>query len=209
MSRCNCPPPPPLRLYLVTRNPEPYLPPPPPLRLYLVTRNPEPYLPPDARSMIAATNFTVTRSGLEGQLLGLTIQREQPELEAQKSGLLKQEEDLKVCVWGGGRGKGRACWEEGNSCHTDHTPCVVQVALADLEKSLLETLANSTGEGWGFKHAGTGLATQPPTPSALMPPSLNCPPCPPDLPPHRQATCWRTRRRCCISSHESHPLSPT
>ncbi len=62
----------------------------PPARLYLVTRNPEPYLPPDARSLIAATNFTVTRSGLESQLLGLTIQREQPELEAQKSQLLKQ-----------------------------------------------------------------------------------------------------------------------
>ena len=72
-------------------------------RLYLVTRNPEPYLPPDARSLVAATNFTVTRSGLEGQLLGLTIQKEQPELEAQKSGLLKQEEDLKV-----GRGAGGA-----------------------------------------------------------------------------------------------------
>jgi dynein heavy chain 2 len=65
-------------------------------RLYLVTRNPEPYLPPDARGLVAATNFTVTRSGLEGQLLGLTIQKEQPVLEAQKSSLLKQEEDLKV-----------------------------------------------------------------------------------------------------------------
>ena len=35
-------------------------------RLYLVTRNPEPYLPPDARSLLAVANFTVTRSGLEG-----------------------------------------------------------------------------------------------------------------------------------------------
>lgn len=35
-------------------------------RLYLVTRNPTPYLPPDAASLVAATNFTVTRSGLEG-----------------------------------------------------------------------------------------------------------------------------------------------
>mmetsp|Transcript_33539 Transcript_33539/g.74227 ORF Transcript_33539/g.74227 Transcript_33539/m.74227 type:complete len:2007 (+) Transcript_33539:3-6023(+) len=83
-------------------------------RLYLVTRNPDPYLPPDARSLVAATNFTVTRSGLEGQLLGLTIQREQPELEAQKSQLLRTEEELKV-------------------------------QLADLEKSLLQNLATSTG----------------------------------------------------------------
>ncbi len=42
-----------------------------------MTRNPEPYLPPDAKSLVAVTNFTVTRSGLEGQLLGLVLQREQ------------------------------------------------------------------------------------------------------------------------------------
>eukprot|EP00955_Chlamydomonas_euryale_P036485 350448-Chlamydomonas_euryale.AAC.4 len=72
-------------------------------RLYLVTRNPEPHLPPDAASLIAATNFTVTRSGLEGQLLGLTIQHEQPELEHQKSELLKTEEALKVgAAWWAG-----------------------------------------------------------------------------------------------------------
>jgi hypothetical protein len=35
-------------------------------RLYLVTRQPEPYLPPDACSLVSPTNFTVTRSGLEG-----------------------------------------------------------------------------------------------------------------------------------------------
>ena len=59
-------------------------------------------------------NFTVTRSGLEGQLLGLVIQHEQPALEKQKSHLLRVEEDLKV-------------------------------QLAGLEKTLLETLATSTG----------------------------------------------------------------
>ncbi|KAK3283536.1 hypothetical protein CYMTET_8768 [Cymbomonas tetramitiformis] len=83
-------------------------------RLYLITRNPYPNVPPDAVSLIAETNFSVTHSGLEGQLLGLTIQQEQPELEQQKTTLLKQEEDLKV-------------------------------QLAELEKSLLQTLATSTG----------------------------------------------------------------
>ncbi|GLI62890.1 cytoplasmic dynein 1b heavy chain [Volvox africanus] len=83
-------------------------------RLFLVTRNPDPYLPPDARSLLAVTNFTVTRSGLEGQLLGLTLQRERPELEEQKSTLLRQEDECKV-------------------------------ALADLERNLLQTLASSTG----------------------------------------------------------------
>jgi hypothetical protein len=40
--------------------------------------------------------FTVTRSGLEGQLLGLAIQHEQPKLEKEKGEMLKKEEDFKV-----------------------------------------------------------------------------------------------------------------
>ena len=83
-------------------------------RMYLVTRNPYPVIPPSAAPIISEVNFTVTRSGLEGQLLGLVIQHEQPELEKQKSHLLQVEEDLKV-------------------------------QLAGLEKTLLETLATSTG----------------------------------------------------------------
>ncbi|GMH35100.1 hypothetical protein BSKO_02968 [Bryopsis sp. KO-2023] len=83
-------------------------------KLFLVTRNPTPKLPPDARPLVAVTNFTVTRNGLEGQLLSLTIQNEEPELELQRSTLLKQEEELKV-------------------------------QLADIEKHLLHTLANSRG----------------------------------------------------------------
>eukprot|EP00753_Platysulcus_tardus_P014516 PLAT4386.4.p1 GENE.PLAT4386.4~~PLAT4386.4.p1 ORF type:complete len:4448 (-),score=2754.09 PLAT4386.4:79-13422(-) len=65
-------------------------------RLYLVTRHPDPELPPDAASVVTEVNFTVTRSGLEGQLLGVTIKHEKPELEAMKSKMLKEEEDLKV-----------------------------------------------------------------------------------------------------------------
>ncbi|KAF0686502.1 Aste57867_21689 [Aphanomyces stellatus] len=65
-------------------------------RMVLVTRNPDPDLPPDARAIVQVVNFTVTKSGLEGQLLGVTIQHEQPELEAQKSELLRSEEEFKV-----------------------------------------------------------------------------------------------------------------
>lgn len=83
-------------------------------RLFLLTRNPYPVLPPDAAALVATTNFSVTRSGLVSQLLGLTIQREQPELEQQKSQLLAEEEALKV-------------------------------QLAQVEKFLLKTLADSTG----------------------------------------------------------------
>ncbi|CAE7770330.1 DYNC2H1 [Symbiodinium sp. KB8] len=64
--------------------------------LYMTTRNPAPQLPPDARALVNVVNFSVTRSGLEGQLLSATIQHERPELEARKSALLKEEEDLKM-----------------------------------------------------------------------------------------------------------------
>jgi dynein heavy chain 2 len=46
--------------------------------------------------MIDEINFTVTRSGLEGQLLGVTIENEQPDLEQRKSKLLAEEEQYKV-----------------------------------------------------------------------------------------------------------------
>ena len=64
--------------------------------MYLVTRNPTPDIPPDAASLVTQVNFTVTRSGLEGQLLGLAIQHEQPELEREKGEMLKREEDFKM-----------------------------------------------------------------------------------------------------------------
>ena len=65
-------------------------------RLILVTRNPDPDLPPNAASLISEINFTVTKSGLEGQLLGVTVQSEKPKLEQEKSEMLKKEEDFKV-----------------------------------------------------------------------------------------------------------------
>lgn len=65
-------------------------------KLFLLTRDPTLRLPPDARSLVTEVNFTITRSGLEGQLLGVTIQHEQPELEVKKSELLKQEDEYKM-----------------------------------------------------------------------------------------------------------------
>jgi len=61
-----------------------------------MTRNPRPVIPPDAASLVSVVNFTVTKSGLEGQLLGVTIQFEKPELEKQKSEMLRREENFKV-----------------------------------------------------------------------------------------------------------------
>ena len=65
-------------------------------KMLLVTRNPNPELPPDAAALVAQVNFSVTRSGLEGQLLGIAIQHEQPELEKAKGEMLRREEDFKV-----------------------------------------------------------------------------------------------------------------
>ncbi|XP_076467409.1 LOW QUALITY PROTEIN: cytoplasmic dynein 2 heavy chain 1-like [Babylonia areolata] len=65
-------------------------------RLFMTTRNPNPEIPPDAAAIITEVNFTTTRAGLTGQLLGITIQHEKPELEVRKTDLLKQEEDLKI-----------------------------------------------------------------------------------------------------------------
>jgi len=65
-------------------------------RMFLATRNPTPDLPPDVASLISLVNFSVTLAGLEEQLLGVTIQHEQPELEQQKMALLAAEDKLKI-----------------------------------------------------------------------------------------------------------------
>ena len=65
--------------------------------------------------LVNLVNFTVTKSGLEGQLLSITINFEQPELEQKKTKLLEEEEKLKI-------------------------------QLADFEKQLLTSLANSKGD---------------------------------------------------------------
>lgn len=53
-------------------------------RVYITTRNPAPALAPGARALLTVTNFTITRSGLESQILAAAIQHEQPELEQQR-----------------------------------------------------------------------------------------------------------------------------
>ncbi|XP_074620352.1 cytoplasmic dynein 2 heavy chain 1-like [Acropora palmata] len=65
-------------------------------KLFMTTRNPNLELPPDGFAIISEVNFTTTRAGLTGQLLGITIQHEKPQLEVQKTELLRKEEELKV-----------------------------------------------------------------------------------------------------------------
>ncbi|OMJ92391.1 hypothetical protein SteCoe_4833 [Stentor coeruleus] len=65
-------------------------------RLYLCTRDSSIEVPSNSRAVITFVNFTVTRSGLEGQLLSLILNHEQPELEKKKTEMLAREEHLKV-----------------------------------------------------------------------------------------------------------------
>ena len=67
-------------------------------RLFLVTRNAESQLTADMSALVTEVNFTITRSGLEGQLLGITLSKEMPELEMRKSKLLKEEEEMKIQI---------------------------------------------------------------------------------------------------------------
>lgn len=67
-------------------------------QMFLITRNASPVIPPDAIPLISVINFSTTRSGLEGQLLGLTIKCEKPELESKKTQLLLTEEEQKVQI---------------------------------------------------------------------------------------------------------------
>ena len=53
-------------------------------------------IPPNNEALVTPVNFTVTKSGLEGQLLSLTINFEQPELESRKTQILEQEDKLKI-----------------------------------------------------------------------------------------------------------------
>ena len=79
------------------------------------TRDSSPDISADTASLVNIINFTVTKSGLEDQLLGLVISYENPGLEEkQKYDIVAKEEALKI-------------------------------QQADLEKTLLQELAKSEG----------------------------------------------------------------
>ena len=70
----------------------------PNFKVFMMTKNPNPDVAPDGRSLVTMINFTTTKAGLSGQLLGKALHVEKPELEQRKSDLLKQEEDLKIQI---------------------------------------------------------------------------------------------------------------
>jgi dynein heavy chain 2, cytosolic len=68
----------------------------PQFQVYFCTQDASVALPPSLACMVNVVNFSVTRSGLEGQLLGATLREVMPHLETEKSRLLREEETLKM-----------------------------------------------------------------------------------------------------------------
>ena len=65
-------------------------------KLYISTRDSSLEISNNVLCSMSVVNFTVTRSGLESILLGLTIDIEQPELEKQKNQLLEEQDKIKL-----------------------------------------------------------------------------------------------------------------
>ncbi|XP_039757462.1 dynein beta chain, ciliary-like [Pararge aegeria] len=67
-------------------------------RLVLQTKLANPHYQPEMQAQCTLINFTVTRDGLEEQLLGEVVKAERPDLEALRAGLTKQQNDFKITL---------------------------------------------------------------------------------------------------------------
>ncbi|XP_075982942.1 dynein beta chain, ciliary-like [Anticarsia gemmatalis] len=70
----------------------------PNFRLIIQTKLANPHYQPEMQAQCTLINFTVTRDGLEEQLLGEVVKAERPDLEALRSGLTKQQNDFKITL---------------------------------------------------------------------------------------------------------------
>merc|ERR1719498_259755 len=57
-------------------------------RLYLTTKLPNPHYPPEVCVQVTLLNFMVTPEGLEDQLLGILVAKEEPETERKRQNLV-------------------------------------------------------------------------------------------------------------------------
>lgn len=65
-------------------------------RLYLQTKLSNPHFRPELAAQCTIINFIVTEGGLEEQLLAMVVNVERPELEAEKSELVRKQNDFQV-----------------------------------------------------------------------------------------------------------------
>lgn len=67
-------------------------------RLILHTKLANPHYKPEMQAQTTLINFTVTRDGLEDQLLAEVVKAERPDLEDLKAELTKQQNDFKIML---------------------------------------------------------------------------------------------------------------
>lgn len=67
-------------------------------RLILQTKLANPHYKPEMQAQTTLINFTVTRDGLEDQLLGAVVSKERPDLEKLKSDLTRQQNEFKITL---------------------------------------------------------------------------------------------------------------
>lgn len=70
----------------------------PTFRLILHTKLANPHYKPEMQAQTTLINFTVTRDGLEDQLLAEVVKAERPDLEELKADLTKQQNDFKILL---------------------------------------------------------------------------------------------------------------
>lgn len=70
----------------------------PRFRLILQTKLANPHYKPEIQAQATLINFTVTKDGLEEQLLAEVVKAERPDLETLKSNLTKQQNDFKITL---------------------------------------------------------------------------------------------------------------
>jgi hypothetical protein len=59
-------------------------------RFYITTKLCNPHYLPEVSAKVTLLNFTITPAGLEDQLLGIVVDKERPDLEAEKNQLIVQ-----------------------------------------------------------------------------------------------------------------------
>ena len=64
-------------------------------RLYFTTKLSNPHYSPEVCVKVNLLNFVATQEGLEDQMLGITVKRETPELEAQREQLVIEDAENK------------------------------------------------------------------------------------------------------------------
>lgn len=70
----------------------------PNFKLFLHTKLANPHYKPEMQAQTTLINFTVTRDGLEDQLLAAVVSKERPDLEKTKSDLTRQQNEFKITL---------------------------------------------------------------------------------------------------------------